>query len=84
MKVSKDLSVSRNSDGCITIFSFHLGKTNVVTDQELQPLIEALQIEQASQQSAQADEGYECHCNAEHAHMTYIAHEEGCPARLRR
>lgn len=26
----------------------------------------------------------ECHCNAEHAHMTYIPHEEGCPARLRR
>ena len=41
-------------------------------------------LREAAQQSTQADEGYECHCNAEHAHMTYIAHEEGCPARLRR
>jgi len=23
----------------------------------------------------------ECHCNAEHAHMTYIPHDEDCPAK---
>lgn len=25
----------------------------------------------------------ECRCNAEHAHMTYIPHEYGCPAKPR-
>lgn len=46
------------------------------------------QLEEAKQKSRPTplapDEGGECRCNAEHAHMTYIAHEEGCPARLRR
>lgn len=39
---------------------------------------------QAVEHTLAPDEGYECRCNAEHAHMTYIPHEEGCPARLRR
>lgn len=40
--------------------------------------------EQAVEHTLAPDEGGECRCNAEHAHMTYIPHEEGCPARLRR
>jgi len=46
--------------------------------------IEALHEKEAVEQPLAPDEGYECRCNAEHAHMTYIPHEEGCPARLRR
>ena len=45
MKVSNDLSVSRNEAGCVTIFSWSLGKCIIVTDDELFPLIEALQVE---------------------------------------
>ena len=40
--------------------------------------------QQAVEHTLAPDEGGECRCNAEHAHMTYIPHEEGCPARLRR
>lgn len=30
------------------------------------------------------DEGSDCNCPAQHAYMTYVAHDVTCPARLRR
>ena len=30
-----------------------------------------------------ADEGSDCNCPAQHAYMTYVAHDVTCPARLR-
>lgn len=53
MKVSKDLSVTRDENGCVNIFSYSLGKNIIVTDVEILPLIEALLIEHAAQQSVE-------------------------------
>jgi hypothetical protein len=44
--------------------------------------LERMQKEAAAQQPPALDEDPECHCPAEHAYMTYVAHDVTCPARL--
>lgn len=45
MKISKDLSISKNEYGMIAIFSYSLGKSILVNSDEILPLINALQAE---------------------------------------
>ena len=69
----QDIEVEKIGDELLLIQG---GDRIVLSRQQLAQLV-------AAQQPRALDEGYACNCPAQHAHMTYVAHDVTCPARLR-